>query len=442
MRIDRLLMPLALSTLLIGGCSSVDGEARASLDQAVVYGEDGRRDVFAEPDPTLRQLALESSAALVWQQRVSVRADGSLDLDTLRLDERLPICDGERFAEQPTLAECSAVLIDGELLLTAGHCLGASAEEARDRCRDTLVLFGFALAGPDRLAEQTLADAYACREVVLHAYDPEDTAAPDYAVIRLDRPVEAPHRAPSAVARRASAGAALHLIGNGAGLPTKIDSSGVVLDPALGEDFFTASSDSFSGGSGSGLFDEDGALLGVQVRGRPDWVYRGSSGCAETAVEEQGFETHQYAARAVAALGTAAGWDDAASRCGDAVCSPLERGSCDEDCARLMRVPPQWLCSPRTFADGSVCERECGAVDPDCQLEAERLDSGRGCALAAPGRVGSLHALLLLILVGWARLQRPRRRRSRSSATHAEILAMGGAWTPPPPPRATTLAPG
>src|SRR5437016_2518171 len=132
---------LMLASAALVACSGPVGEAAASLAalrEAAVYGADDRVDVFEHPDPQVRALALESTAAMVYQQRVTPESDGELRLTTVPLASQLPICDDQRFALQPTLAECSAVLVDRDLVLTAGHCLGDSVENARTRCREAL----------------------------------------------------------------------------------------------------------------------------------------------------------------------------------------------------------------------------------------------------------------------------------------------------------------
>ena len=75
-----------------------------------------------------------------------------------------------------------------------------------------------------------------------------------------------------------SNGDSVTVIGFGDGIPAKVDTGGVVIEPETENGgAFLSTSDTFSGHSGAGLFDSDGKLVGSVVRGADDYVEIG--GC-------------------------------------------------------------------------------------------------------------------------------------------------------------------
>jgi hypothetical protein len=93
------------------------------------------------------------------------------------------------------------------------------------------------------------------------------------------------------------------LVGNGSGVPLKIDAGGKVVAADAATGHFRASVDNFGGGSGGGVFDDAGRLLGVAVTGAADYDVT-PEGCrkARALDESQGMESVTYAARAVDGL--------------------------------------------------------------------------------------------------------------------------------------------
>jgi len=188
-------------------------------------------------------------------------------------------CRVHEFAEQPAAAVCSATLIDVDLVLTAGHCLGDSQQEATDRCKRLQVVFGYYYISPGELGLASADDIYACRQVVYHRHTYSDHDFADVSVLRLDRPVTANRRPVTLGVDRPQAGDALVAAANGVGLPMKVDAGGRVVEVPPDADYFVASTDSFEGGSGGPVFNDAMALVGYQVRGELDW--QAGNGCYE-----------------------------------------------------------------------------------------------------------------------------------------------------------------
>lgn len=137
-------------------------------------------------------------------------------------------------------------------------------------------MFGFSYDRPDR--DVTLIDdrdIFRCTEVVALG---RTSIKHDFALVRLDRPVE--HRAPLPVRdEHVAEGDRLTLIGYPRGLPAKIDAGGVVIAARRSKNTFVTTFDAYQGNSGSVVLDSaSGEVVGVHVGGGPDFE-TDPSGC-------------------------------------------------------------------------------------------------------------------------------------------------------------------
>jgi hypothetical protein len=342
------LVPIVAAAGFTGGCA-VGAETYADEERAspLIYGADDRREYFELAAPDER--ALMSGAAVALLPRSALRrTETGIEIDAPTWSELANVCPDERFAGEPAAAFCSGVLVDWDLVLTAGHCLRLLA------LQDFAVVFGYLYDAPDHLAlgPDDVANPV---EIVHEALDPEG-ASPrlDYGWLRLDRPVRPPHH---------PAGVRLHpapapddpliAIGAGGGIPLKWDAGGRVGDARAGVgDYFFASTDTSGGSSGGGAFDASHALLGVTARGAPD-LAASEAGCATIVHEPDGSEAAEqftYAARAVEGL------------CGaHPEASTLCRTDCGEPCEALPPAP----------------------AAAGCDVAGERRSGGGGLVLAA-----------------------------------------------------------
>jgi hypothetical protein len=356
---------------LATACGSSDEGFVGELTAPVVYGADDRVEVYTHPNAELRRIAKESIVALIPNFRISREPGGSYRLFTNSLKDSRDLCDGELFGEQPTAASCSGVLIDDDLVLTAGHCI-----DERTPCDSYSYVFNYLYAEPSALAAIGDDEVYRCRRVVSQASAGSDRYTPDFAVIQLDRPVQG-DKAPVVIrpARALEEQESLSMIGCGSGLPAKIDDGGSVADPRAAQlDFFVANLDAFQGHSGSATFDSQNRLAGILIGGRaPDYVTFDGEDCTRVSVYEdaEAGELVHNVAPIVAAL------------CGD--------GWQAED-----------LCDP------DACDGEpCGSAPLPSDGSGVFAPQSPGCTASA-GSTGSLSVWIGLLLFVVGRRFRPR----------------------------------
>ena len=137
-------------------------EPVGSRRDPVVYGEDGRTEVYAHPNATLRAVAETAIAVKVDRRYVDLTDSLDVVMDYSRtLGEAKSLCDGERFADPIEPGTCSGTLIGERYLLTAGHCV-----DAPDDCTDDLWVFGFRYEAEGALVPLSEDDVYGCSRVL------------------------------------------------------------------------------------------------------------------------------------------------------------------------------------------------------------------------------------------------------------------------------------
>jgi len=237
-------------------CASAQGEKG-------IYGGDDRQDYF-QVSEARRKLA-DSTVAFFKSGQVA--ADGKLAVENF--GQKLDLCKGEAFREQPMGAFCSGTLVAPDLVMTAGHCVKTSFD-----CAGTKVAFGYALksAGqyPDRVEPS---EVYSCKNIVTRE---QDDRGADYALIRLDRPVANHEPLPVNRGAAVTPGTRLFVIGYPVGLPVKVAGGASVRSVSF-MDYFVANLDTYGGNSGSAVFNETTGLIeGILVRGGKDFELRKS----------------------------------------------------------------------------------------------------------------------------------------------------------------------
>ncbi|NVJ21282.1 MULTISPECIES: trypsin-like peptidase domain-containing protein [Myxococcus] len=254
-----------------------------TTEQPVVYGTDNRTDVYAHANATLRQRAEKSTVALMSPSDYTVGSNGTVTFNAPTLGSAYGLCSNQRFLSDLTPAFCSGTLIDDDLVLTAGHCITSASA-----CSSTRVVFNFYRTSATGMQTVTSADIFSCTSIVVRQQT-SGTPNLDYAIIKLDRAATprfepAPIRAGNAAL---AVGSRVTVIGSGSGIPFKIDDGGSVRDARAGTlDYFVATTDTFGGNSGSGVYENTGyTVAGILVRGETDYVTSGSCRIVNTCTE-------------------------------------------------------------------------------------------------------------------------------------------------------------
>ncbi len=269
--------------------------SQAFAGPLVVYGEDNRHEVYEAT--AANQVLAKSTASMISSNelRMDMLRPGVVQLNQSTLSDWLSgpsknksmslekaaaagisFCEGTRFADQPNPSICSGFLIAPDLIVTAGHCA-----EVENMCDEYRWVFDFEVNKETKLAGVDVKEEniYKCKKVVSNALINE--LGLDYAVVQLDRPVT--DREPlvinnsSVIADHQS----ILVIGNPSGLPKKV-ADGANVRANLHPNFFSSNLDTFSGNSGSAVFNADtGAVEGILVRGEEDYVANYSKMCVE-----------------------------------------------------------------------------------------------------------------------------------------------------------------
>lgn len=238
-----------------------------------IYGSDDRLDFFAASQP---MKTLSDSVVSFWKASSVEIANGSAKLKTVNFGERLNLCPGTKFMEQPIGAFCSGSLVGEDLVITAGHCVKTDAD-----CKNTKMVFGYAVKknGEEAVTTMPAGEVYTCGKIIKRFLAGEpgsdnptgQNLGPDYALIQLDRKVTG-HK-PLGINRGTNLkkGDGIFVIGHPVGLPLKVAAGASVRDfSKVG--YFTADLDTFGGNSGSPVFNTRTSLIeGILVRGDEDF---------------------------------------------------------------------------------------------------------------------------------------------------------------------------
>jgi len=251
---DRLL-PLSLLSLLLFGCAAEVDVGAATAN--VIYGEDDRREFF-EVDEEQQRFIRESVVAFIPNELIDDVVPDDVDVAHFTLLDG-GICRDHPLANQPKAAGCTGTLIDDELVLTAGHCA-----EVRGFCEEFSAVFDFYYTAPRTRAQITIDAVYGCAEVLTA----RNWDGADWAIIRLDRPVDEVRR-PAPVAARGVMPEGMEVVSTGFsfGAPAKT-THGVFLENS--QTMFNTHLDVSSGASGSGVRDPLGNVVGVLALGPYD----------------------------------------------------------------------------------------------------------------------------------------------------------------------------
>ncbi len=256
---DRLIVLVAL-TLSLSAFST----------EKVIYGDDNRVDVYASTNSDFVSLS-ESTAAMIGKSSMRFnRSSKTYKIKASTLGSRLNACSGERFASQPSAANCSGFLVSDKYLVTAGHCI-----ENMSDCNKSHWVFNYKMNNEtDANMNIKEENVYNCKKIISRKLSSWDKN--DYALIELDRVVSNKRPLKFRKSGKINKGDKLVVIGHPSGLPTKIADGAYV--KSLSGKYFSANLDTYGGNSGSAVFNvATGEVEGILVRGAQDYVNNG--GC-------------------------------------------------------------------------------------------------------------------------------------------------------------------
>lgn len=253
---------ILLGSFFLLSCQPVEKKSFSAVsllqNSAAIYDLDSRQEVSLSPplSPVI------SSAILVSQDRLQFNSNGTASFRKFPLSKGYLLCSDERFQDQVLLGFCSGVLVHPQIVLTAGHCVRSARV-----CAETRLVFAFNLE-KSKQAALGQKEVYACSQVL--AIDDSPTrGGHDYALIKLDRPVLNARPVRLAISKTVTLGTPVVSLSYPLGLPLKSDQGRITRNESW-SNFIETEVDTFSGSSGSGLFNTSGELLGILSRGSED----------------------------------------------------------------------------------------------------------------------------------------------------------------------------
>lgn len=163
------------------------------------------------------------------------------------------------WSSQLSLSYCSGILIEPDLVLTAGHCLSTPHS-----CKDLKLVFNYSLSEENKSPE-----VRSCKQVVKTVVDVEGKGL-DYALIRLNKPVDAV--LPDLKKQEITVGESIYALGDPLG-SFKKKSFGEVRSWNEKNETYITTLDVFEGNSGSPVFSINGdKLIGILSGGEMDFT--------------------------------------------------------------------------------------------------------------------------------------------------------------------------
>ncbi|GAB2766896.1 ankyrin repeat domain-containing protein [Salinimicrobium soli] len=238
-----------------------------------VFGKDDRKEV---KDAEGYEDFVRATAVMVSKKAIRENRIYGYDLmERLQLQfETSKFHENVKFLDQPTIANCTGFLIAPDILVTAGHCV-TTLEEAQEYVwlfdyTSEMYYDGFnryIVVEPENVFEVT---------EVLGAEFQEEEGDVDYSVLRLDRQSDRrPYR--FRTSGTVANGTAINTLGAPTGLPLKFSTNAIVTDNEPNS-WFKSNIDSFPGNSGGPVFDQNGFIEGILVRGAVEYTNEGYRG--------------------------------------------------------------------------------------------------------------------------------------------------------------------
>lgn len=233
----------------------------------IIYGIDNRIETF---ESSSRDQSLASSTAGMIETSKLVEIGEKYMLPPKNIQDSMGLCSDQRFSDQPTSVICSGFLVGPNLLVTAGHCV-----TSQERCEEVSFIFDYALKETTKKADILIdkKNVYKCSKVIEAKLENIGSDKRDYALVKLDRVVEARSSLEVRTSGIINEKEELVIIGHPSGLPQKVSDGAKVFENDSEKSYFQTNLDSFGGNSGSAVFNnKTGVVEGILVRGARDYV--------------------------------------------------------------------------------------------------------------------------------------------------------------------------
>ncbi len=277
---SRSIMAVPRSAQPLASVSDADLVALAHPRTRAIYGTDYRKDWYEISPAEGVEALTQASAALFNAAKVEPPVNGRVHLKTSTFAEAEKLCPDPKpkFADQPSGAFCSGILVRSDVVLTAGHCVREVSNDlsAPEHVTGTKFVFGYLLQKSDADASTVPAsNVFTGREVVGGDFQKSKTVVSfhDWALVRLDRPVPPTLAKPvTSWENTVTKEEPVFVIGFPAGMPLKYAPGAKIRDDS-NEAWFVANLDTFGGNSGSGVYSQESKkLIGILVQGETDYV--------------------------------------------------------------------------------------------------------------------------------------------------------------------------
>ena len=172
-----------------------------------------------------------------------------------------------RFKDEPAFGFCSGFLIAPDIMVTAGHCIDF------DDYHKMEWIFDFTNDIPYKPGNRIYispSKRYTVKRIITRRLTNSDKR--DYAVLQLDRPVE---RKPFKfrTGYTPDKGDKMTLLGAPSGIPLKIVEDAKVISNSSWNSYFVTNLDAFGGNSGGPVYNQNGYIEGILVRGPTKGYY-------------------------------------------------------------------------------------------------------------------------------------------------------------------------
>lgn len=274
---------LVLLTAMFISCNSMAIEqitnAKTIEDQKMkaIYGLDERELMENQSSSSLKEMG-RAVLAQFPSYMIFDETEKHIMIRNRSLQEAHQVCPGEKFVENSSLSTCTGFLVSNDLMITAGHCM-----KDKEDCSNNIFTFDY---HQSRARGEYLIlpkeNVYRCKQVISSSYG--TFSKTDYAIVKLDRPVEG--RKPLRIRRlgKIDAKESLFVLGHPMGLPQMYTPNGKIRSN-MGLNSFVTNLDTFSGNSGSPVLNSSTNMVeGILVKGEDDLDYDVELGCYKNRV--------------------------------------------------------------------------------------------------------------------------------------------------------------